>query len=210
MTPNLSEDKSSHRMPVAERRVALVAAALRVVAAHGVAGATTRAIVAEAGMALASFHYAFSSRDELMTELVNHVIAHEQTALAPPMPHVADNLRGVIRDGLQRYFDHLVEEPEQEQAMLELTQYALRTPALKSLACRQYDRYFSLAEDSLTLAAELTGASWRIPAPQIATLLVAFTDGLTIGWLVNRDDQAAASLMDIAADSIALLAEVAP
>ncbi len=158
-------------------------------------------------MALASFHYAFSSRDELMTELVNHVIEHEQTALVPPLPHEAASLRNVLRDGLQRYFDHLVVEPEREQAMLELTQYALRTPTLQSLARRQYDRYFEMARDSLTLAAELTGTIWRVPTEEIAHLLVALTDGLTVGWLVNRDDAAARALMDLAADSIAHLAE---
>ena len=40
--------------------------ALTVIARDGVHAATTRAIVAEAGMALASFHYAFRSRDELI------------------------------------------------------------------------------------------------------------------------------------------------
>ena len=51
------------RIPVVDRRTALVQAALRVVARDGVAAATTRRIVAEAGMPLASFHYVFASRD---------------------------------------------------------------------------------------------------------------------------------------------------
>ncbi|MFP3394334.1 TetR family transcriptional regulator, partial [Brevibacillus sp. SIMBA_076] len=58
------------RIPVADRRMALVQAALRLIARDGVAAATTRRIVAEAGMPLASFHYVFSSRDELMGELI--------------------------------------------------------------------------------------------------------------------------------------------
>ena len=56
------------RLAVAERRAALVEAALRVMVRGGLAAGTTRAIVAEAGMSLASFHYAFSSRDELLRE----------------------------------------------------------------------------------------------------------------------------------------------
>ena len=52
------------RIPAAQRRDALIGAALQVVADRGVAAATTRAIVAEAGMSLASFHYAFESRDD--------------------------------------------------------------------------------------------------------------------------------------------------
>ena len=62
------------RMSAQDRRVELVAAAFRVVAARGVASASVRAICQEAGMALASFHYAFESRDALMAELVNVVV----------------------------------------------------------------------------------------------------------------------------------------
>ena len=47
------------RTPVDVRRRELIAAALRVVASRGLHEASTRAIVAEAGMSLASFHYAF-------------------------------------------------------------------------------------------------------------------------------------------------------
>ena len=71
------------RIPALERRSSLVDAALRVVAERGVAQATTRAIVAEAGMSLASFHYAFASRDELMAELIRRVVAQEGAAILP-------------------------------------------------------------------------------------------------------------------------------
>ena len=49
------------RIAVDARRELLVEAAIRVMARDGVAKATTRSIVAEAGMALAAFHYSFRS-----------------------------------------------------------------------------------------------------------------------------------------------------
>ena len=66
------------RVSCAERRAALVRAALRVIHRDGVNGATTRAIVAEAHMSLASFHYAFRSRDEMIRELIAFVVQDEQ------------------------------------------------------------------------------------------------------------------------------------
>ena len=57
------------RIPATERRAALARAALAVIARDGVHAATTRAIVAEAGMSLASFHYAVASRDELLRKI---------------------------------------------------------------------------------------------------------------------------------------------
>jgi TetR/AcrR family transcriptional regulator, regulator of biofilm formation and stress response len=73
------------RVPVEERRAALVDAALRVMVRGGLAAGTTRAVVAEAGMSLASFHYAFASRDELLRELVRRVVGREFSAAAAGM-----------------------------------------------------------------------------------------------------------------------------
>ena len=66
------------RLSYAERRALLVRAALRLIDSDGVHAATTRAIVAEARMSLASFHYAFRSRDEMIRELIAHVVQDEQ------------------------------------------------------------------------------------------------------------------------------------
>lgn len=153
-------------------------------------------------MSLASFHYAFASRDELMHELIAFVVAHEQAAVLPA-PDCDASLRDILRAGLQRYADHLRADPLREQAMLELTQQALRSTGMEHLAKLQYDTYFALAATALTTAAEQTGTAWTRPVEEVARLLVVLTDGLTITWLVERDDAAAASIMDFAADALA-------
>jgi AcrR family transcriptional regulator len=56
-----------------------------VIARDGLAAATTRAIVAEAGMPLASFHYAAPSRDELLRDVVELVVAEEDSAALAPL-----------------------------------------------------------------------------------------------------------------------------
>lgn len=196
------------RILVEQRRELLVAAAVTVVARDGVAAATTRAIVAEAGMALASFHYAFSSRDELMAELVNVVLENEQAALVP------DELSGhsfhdTIREGLHRYLNLLRADPLKEKAMLELTHYALRDESLRPLAARQYSRYHALAEHAMAVAGEHWRVRLTVPVDQIARFLVAVTDGVTIGWLVDGDSRAAEATLDHAADYVATLAVAA-
>ncbi|WP_166787870.1 TetR/AcrR family transcriptional regulator [Cryobacterium adonitolivorans] len=200
------------RIPAVDRRSALVRAALRVVADRGVAQATTRAIVAEAGMSLASFHYAFQSRDELMVELIRHVVDEEATAVLPEPPigeaheqRGRESLRQILRDGLQRYADHLSRDPLREKAMLELTQYALRSPELHHLAVAQYERYHALAAEALDDAARQSGSVWLRPVGEVARLLVSLTDGITIAWLVDRNERATANLLDFAADSVAAL-----
>lgn len=192
--------------PVHERRRALIEAALRVVAEFGLARATTRAIVAEAGMSLASFHYAFDSRDELIDELIKTVVERERAAVIPELLP-GSSLREVIEAGLLGYFDHLRTSPQHEQAMLELTQYALRSTERSTLAKTQYASYTEIAVSSLTLASEHTGTRWTTPVETVARMMLALTDGLTLSWLVDRDDEAARDTVVAAASSLAQLAE---
>jgi AcrR family transcriptional regulator len=196
------------RMSVHERRAELVTAAFRVVAERGVAAASVRAICSEAGMALASFHYAYESRDELMAELVRVVVDAERQAMLPPSTP-GESFRDTVRLGLERYLQHLRSDPHREKAMLELTQYALRTPPLEAVASRQYERYHALAEDALAAAAERWNMTWTMPVVDIARILVVVIDGVTMSWLVTRDDVAAARALDFAADSVAGLAVAA-
>lgn len=197
------------RIPVADRRTALIHAALRVVARDGVAAATTRRIVGEAGMPLASFHYVFASRDELMSELISTAIAQERSDLAPAFASPPGDLRAAIRAGLRHYLDGVRADPGREKAMFELTQWALREPGMEALARRQYDRYFELAEQTAAETARLTGSVWTRPVAEVARTLVALTDGLTIAWLVTRDDQAAAATIEFAVEALAALARPA-
>lgn len=201
------------RIPAVERRRSLIDAATRVIARRGVPAATTRAIVAEAGMSLASFHYAFESRDELMTEVVRAAVEQEELALQPALAATATapvGMRDAVRAGLDEYFHSLTAHPDREKAMLELTQYALRSPERAPLAWRQYERYHRLAESTLSQAATLTGCRWRVSVGELARLLIAFTDGLTMSWLVDGDGAAAQAAMDLMADAIAQFAAEAP
>lgn len=196
------------RISSADRREALIHAALRVIQREGVHGATTRAIVAEADMPLASFHYAFRSRDELISELISFVVEGEGQAALSTLSGGRD-IRSAVRAGLQAYFDTLTADPSREQAMFELLHYALRTDELNELPRAQYRRYRRTAGDVLAAGAEAAGVQWRRPIDEVARLLVAFIGGLTMAWLADRDDAAAALTMDFAADSIAALAVLA-
>ena len=91
-----------------------MAAAIRVMTRDGVAKATTRAIASEAEMPLGVFHYAFRSKQELMT-MVTETIARQSKAeidaavLGDEPPELLD----LIVAGLCAYFDHVVEHPHE-------------------------------------------------------------------------------------------------
>jgi DNA-binding transcriptional regulator YbjK len=194
------------RIPATQRRAALAAAARTVIARDGLAAASTRAIVAEAGMPLASFHYAVASRDELLRDVVELVVADEGTAAATLLA-TAYSPRDAIAKALTGYLEHVKSDPGNEQAMFELTQYALRTPQLADLPAEQYRSYHALAAELLEAGASALRIEWTIPVPDLARLLVTLTDGLTLAWLADRDDAAAARAIDHAADAVAAFAK---
>lgn len=193
------------RVSATKRRAALQQAALRVIDRDGVHAASTRAIVAEAGMPLASFHYAVGSRDELIRGVIASVVEGERSAAVASLRPGID-LRAAVRAGLQAYFDLVVAQPSHEQAMFELFHYALRTEELADLPRVQYASYHETARAVLEEGARQTRMRWAAPIDDVARLLVTFTDGLTLAWLADRDSDAAARTMDLATDAITALA----
>lgn len=192
------------RIPVPQRRAALIEAALRVIAEHGVAAATTRAIAAEAGMSLASLHYAFESRDELIAGVIEHVVNQQAGAALANLTPGAD-LITTLREGFRSYLAVIAADPLREQAMFELTLYALRTPILRTQAGHQYESFYAAAEQVLTAIGELTGYEWRRPMPEMARILITLTDGISLGWLVDHDTEATERVLDFAARALAAL-----
>ena len=215
------------RMSADARRAELLQAALRVMSRDGVAAGTTRAIVAEAGMPLATFHYCFRSRNELLRDLITLVTTMERDAAAAAMaagdegddatagggtsgtgatPHDHDHFRETLRQGLRGYIGLLTENPGHELFLFELNHYALRTPELRDLAIEQYRRYYDTATQLLVTAAEVGGMRWTVELPVLARLVVTLTDGATTTWLADRDTEATLAALDLAADYVAGLA----
>ena len=198
------------RVPSLERRRLLVEAALRVIAREGMNAATTRAIVGEAKMSLASFHYAFTSRDEMMRELVAHVVENETVAAFSGLRLGAD-IRTSISDALTAFFEGaVIADPDHEQVMFEIMQYALRTPDLRHLAAEQYARYRAAVTELLLAGATNAGVTWSLPVDDVARIVLTLTDGLTFGWLADRDTDAAFRVIEFAADSLSTLAVPLP
>lgn len=193
------------RLSVEQRRTELVRAALRVIERDGVHSATTRAIVSEAGMALASFHYAYPTRDDLIRSVIAHVVEGEEQAAFAAMAEATD-IRSAIRAGLHSYLDLVVERPGREQAMFELFHYSLRTPEFGELPREQYAAYRDLVRAMLDDTERRGGIRFTLPLDDLARLIVTITDGVTLAWLADRDTDAARRVLDAAADMLAALA----
>jgi AcrR family transcriptional regulator len=178
------------------RRQDLVEAGLRVIAREGIQGATVRAIVAEAGVPLATFHYVFSSRDEMIGQVYEFasVLPDDGGAAVPE----GATLEGVILAALQQWFQQLVEHSEHELAVMEIMAYCARTPALSHLPAQVHERYLEVAVRAAERARERFGVTSDVPASEVAALALHVSDGITYGWLRTRDAEAAHRYMEAA------------
>ncbi|MCL9760414.1 TetR/AcrR family transcriptional regulator [Frankia sp. AiPa1] len=194
------------RLSLEQRRAELIDAAIRVIARDGLATASTRAITAEAGMPLGAFHYVFTSREELISAVIEQVTDEERLAAWFEANLIGEpaSLTDILVAGLDAYLRLLETDPGREQALLEVAMHAVRhdQPAVRA----QWATYHRAALASLDHAAELAGVRWVEPVERLARSLTASLDGLTIAWLTDRDSEAARAHIRFIARSFAALA----
>ncbi|MFE0701040.1 TetR/AcrR family transcriptional regulator [Streptomyces sp. NPDC058872] len=182
------------RLSADERREQLVEAAIRVMIRGGVARTTTRAVVTEAGVPLGAFHYCFRSKEELLQSVIERITRRT----LPPVtarPEGATSYE-VIHAALHAYWDRVCERPAEHLVTYELTQYALREPGLADLARKQYQHYLDLNREHLEALARALGTSWTVDLPVLARHGLGVLDGLTLNWLIDRDDAQASAALD--------------
>lgn len=188
------------RMSAEDRRDRLVEAAIRVMTRDGVARATTRAIASEAGMPLGVFHYAFHSKQELVTR-VTETIAQQSKADMDRVVFAGEtvDLYEVLLGALTAYFDHVVAHPQEHLVTYELTTAALRDPELEDVARRQYDYYLKENEELLLAAAEYFGFEFIEPVAVITRYALSVMDGLALNWLARGDEEEAREVLRLTA-----------
>ena len=190
------------RMSADERRELLVHAAIRVMTRDGVAKATTRAIATEAEMPLGIFHYAFRSKQELMT-LVTETIAQQSKSEidAAVLTGEESDLPAVVRAGLLAYFDHVVAHPQEHLVTYELTTAALRDEEM-GVAARMYSYYLGENQKLLEAAAEALGLEFLEPIEVVSRYVFSAMDGLALNYLARGDEEQARAVVDLVARTL--------
>ncbi|MEU8542094.1 TetR/AcrR family transcriptional regulator [Streptomyces sp. NPDC048717] len=179
-----------------ERREELIEAAIRVMIRDGVGRATTRAVVAEAGLPLGAFHYCFRSKEELLQSVIERIMVRASAPAVAAASVDGMSVESAVRTALHAYWERIRQSPDEHLLTYELTQYALRQPGLAELARKQYAHYTRVTRDSLEAMARLAGAEWTVPMAVLARHGLGVLDGLTLTWLIDRDDELARAALD--------------
>ncbi|ODR08612.1 TetR family transcriptional regulator [Mycolicibacillus koreensis] len=182
------------RIPAAERRSELVDAAVRVIAIHGVDGATTRRIADAADAPLATLHYCFSSKEELFAEVFRFVAGQYREVLARSDCHgdVKETARSLMRGVMEWY----VANEDFGRAIIELISWARRQ------AREQAEMVYTEANSALRAILEADAAAAGQSLAQqvideLAYMVTALSDGFAMNWLVFADRDAAPAHIDL-------------
>jgi AcrR family transcriptional regulator len=193
------------RVPADVRRTELVQAAIQVATREGLAATTTRRIAQELGISVGVVHYCFRSKEELLHEVIR-VIADAQVQAARAAIVPGADLASSVRNAFVGFWKLVEETPEAQLLTYELTSWALRNADTEPLAREQRESQLAGIEQILAEISAACGVSWSVPPGSLARMALAITDGVTLGWLVDRDSDAAVQVLETFVDHLLQLA----
>jgi AcrR family transcriptional regulator len=179
-----------NRMPVAERREQLIEAAMVVASRDGIDAATVRAVAAEAGVSLGVVHYCFQDKAELMRAMAHAITAQNTPADLSGVPDGAP-VEAVITAVVSALWESIHGARGAQLLSYELTTASLRQAELHEVALEQYQGQWAAAQTVLNEIGRVSDVTWVVPTAQLARVIVAFVDGISLSWLVDGDDAAA-------------------
>ena len=151
----------------------LLDAARTVISRDGPEAATTRAILAEAGMAIGSLYTYFSGKEELFAELAEQTIA-ENVALFKAGGRPGENATGLTL----RFVGGLLTRPDDSPALTYFRGRMTADPEVRD-AIRRFNRYMVRTFAPLTQAAQDEGEVRTDLDPEAVTeLFDIIVDGL--------------------------------
>lgn len=182
------------RVPLAERSKQFVEAAARVIAREGISAATTRRIAAEADAPLASLHYCFRSKDELMEQVYKHLSEDYARAL-PPLSENA-GLEETVRGHLMRIWQRIVANPWEQITTFELLLRATRMSEGEDKARNEdinSDMYRAWTNSTCSIfreGAQRSGVAVSDEQLQtVARLAIAGIDGITLQHISDSHEE---------------------
>ncbi|WP_189152330.1 TetR/AcrR family transcriptional regulator [Streptomyces lacrimifluminis] len=189
----------------AERRPQLIKAAIDLMSREGVAAGSTRAIAAELGVAQATVHYIFGTKEGLyravMEQLTQDLVAQVERA-TPEDAGFEETIR-VLAAALWRT---VREQPGSHRMLTELTTFAMRSPQLSEVLASHYRGLIEVTAKLVAEAAERSGQPLAQPAEAIARWILASFDGLTDMHLSLPDEEAEEVCLQVLVSSVTALA----
>jgi AcrR family transcriptional regulator len=170
----------------AQTREQLVAAAMRVFARKGYAGASVDDVAGEAGFTVGALYSNFAGKQELfMAAFERHCeadLAQVQALLAADLPFERQ------LDAITHRFGDLDEEHRQWWLLsMELWLYAQRDPAVRERLAALRRKVHQTVADALERQAARSGRPLEVPAGELAAAMLGLWQGLMLQRLTDPE-----------------------
>lgn len=172
------------RIPAAQRRNDLILAAVEVMAARGIDGATTRRIADEAGANLAMLHYCYDSKEALFGDVYRYLGTKYRQVIEGCEAH--GTVQATVDEVLRAIMRFYVDSPSFAIAAFELMTWARRQDEVQGIAVYE--------EATEALRERLRAVDTENPLPedlvdQIAYLVGTLADGFAVNCIAygNRE-----------------------
>ncbi|KUO16826.1 MULTISPECIES: TetR/AcrR family transcriptional regulator [Streptomyces] len=192
-------------VPAAERRPQLIKAAIDLMTREGVSAGSTRAIATELGVAQATVHYTFGTKEGLYRAVMEQLTAELLAQVEQAVPEDAgfEETVGTLASAL---WSTVREKPGHHLLLSELSMFALRTPALNEALESHYRGVVEVTARLVTQAAERAGQPLAEPAETVARFFLSGFDGLVMQRLTHPDEEAEATCLQAFIASVVALA----
>ncbi len=167
------------------RREQIIDAALKVMIAEGVYHATTRKIAEAAGVNVATLHYHFHNKEEILFKVMEVLVANYRATLAKHFG-APQTLHDRIADLLRFIWSEIEKAPGEQLALQEMTLYVLRHPHAEHMAREKDQEFLALYAESLRAATDVHPED-EPRIMELANFIYTSFVGMLNQWLAVRD-----------------------
>ncbi len=173
------------RVSAEERKEQLISATVELMRREGVQSVTMRAIAKEANAPLATAHYCFSDKGELMDAAAEAWLKNLSRFSSDVPVHLG--LRKAVEQVAEGYWRALEEEPASILAEIELILWATRNAAASPLAAKIYPAYIVELGSLFSSAAKNSGDRSLLSFETLVRSFLMIYDGAAIQYMTDPD-----------------------
>ncbi len=168
-----------------QRRRSLVLAAYQLIAEGGFERLRTRDIAARAGVNIATLHYYFARKEDLIQSVVEYLLQQFMTAYLPGSPFEMRTPLEQIRGELAEMQYLVQEKPEMFIVLNELILRSLHNPAIHQMITWLDEGWHTYLEQVIRAGIEQGLFHADLDPGSAATWLILLTKGTTLHYMTN-------------------------
>jgi AcrR family transcriptional regulator len=170
-----------------ERRRSLVQAAYQLIAESGFERLRTRDVATRVGVNIATLHYYFPHKEDLIRSVVEYLLQQFMTAYLPGSPFEMRTPLERIRGELAEMQYLLQEKPDMFIVLDELILRSLHDPAIHNMITWLDERWHSYLEQVIRDGIEQGLFSADLDPGSAATWMIILTKGTTLHYITNPE-----------------------